>query len=103
MTWLAVSLAFAFRFQVDEKPALVERIIGAVNADIGGQADDIFIFQNGIGELLLVYRHRGVGGRLRGLGNALDDAGILHRKKSLWDINIHQNCDHQRDHRNQQR
>ena len=40
-------------------------------------------------ERLLAFSHGGEGHRLRRLGNAQDDAGILHREKALGHDHIH--------------
>ncbi len=70
-----VGLALVMRLEVDQDAAAVERGVGAVDADEGGEAVDIGVLQDDAGELLLPLRHRGIGDRLRRFGDRLDHAG----------------------------
>jgi len=81
-------LAFAMRLEIDEESPEIERDVGAVDADEGGEADDVLVLQDRVGELLLALRHGGERCDLRGLGDALDDAGVLDREEPLGDDDI---------------
>ena len=48
------------------------------------------------GERLLPFGHRGERNVLRGVGNAVNYAGVLHGKKSLRHDDVEQNCQDQR-------
>ena len=83
MTSLTSSSALVLGLEVDQQAAAVERRVGAVDADEGGQAVDVGILEDGGGQRLLPLRHGGVGDALRRLGNALDEAGVLDREEAL--------------------
>jgi hypothetical protein len=94
--------ALVARLQVDQEAAGIERRVGAVDADEGGQAVDIGVLEDGGGERLLAFRHRGIGHRLRRLGDALDEAGILHREEALGHDDVEEHGEHQRADRHRQ-
>ena len=71
------------RLEVDLDAAAVERGIGAIDADEGGQALHRGVLQDHLAERLLALRHRRKRDGLRGLGNAQNHTGILHREKAL--------------------
>ena len=48
-----VLTALVMRLQIDQETPAVERRIGAVDADEGGQAVDIRVFQDRVGQRLL--------------------------------------------------
>jgi hypothetical protein len=52
------------------------------------KAGDCGVFENDLGELLLLVRHGREGDGLGRLGNALKDAGVLGGKESLGDLNV---------------
>ena len=72
-----------FGAQNDLHAPSVERRVAAVDADEGGQAGDVLVFEDRLGEIGLQLAHAREGDRLRRLGDALDDAGVLHRKEPL--------------------
>ena len=84
------------RFQVDLDAPAVDRRIGPVDADEGRQALDRRVLQNHLGEGLLAFGHGREGHRLRRLGNAQDDAGILHGEKALGHDDVEPDRGHQR-------
>ncbi len=59
-------------------------------------------FEHRFRELALQVRHVLVGDALRGLGDGLDHAGVLHRKESLRDQDVEQNGQGERQDRDQQ-
>ena len=81
-------LALVVRLQVDEEAAGVERDVRAVDADEGGQALDVRIGEDGFRQRLLMVGHLVERNRLRRLGHALDDAGILNGKEALRDRHV---------------
>ena len=83
-----VGLALLMRLEVDQDAAGVQRGVGAVDADEGGEAVDIGVFQDDAGELLLALRHRGIGHRLRRFRDGLDHAGVLQREEALGDHDV---------------
>ncbi len=78
----------AVRLEADQHPPGVERVVGAVDADIGGQADHVRVGGQGLRQLLLQLRHVRIGDRLLGRGHALDQAGVLGREQALGDDQI---------------
>ena len=76
------------RLEIDQHTSGIERDVGSVDTDERGQADDIGILEDGGGERLLALGHGRKGDRLRGLGDGLDQSGVLHREKSLGDDEI---------------
>ena len=83
-----VERAVVDRLEVDQEAAVVQRPVGAVDADIGGEAGDVGILQDGVGQRHLAGRHRLVGDRVVGHADALDDADILHREQALGDDHV---------------
>ena len=61
------------------------------------------VLQDHPGQGLLALRHGGKGDRLRGLGDAQDDAGVLHRKKAFGHDDIQDHRQDQGGDRHQQR
>ena len=96
-------IALVERFEIDENAAVVGRGIGAIDTDERGQALDRGILQDDVGELLLPLHHRGERHVLRRLGNALNDASVLHREKSLRHDPVEENRQDQSPNRNHQR
>jgi hypothetical protein len=66
----------------------VERRVDAVHADERRQTFHRRVFQNHLRERLLPLRHRGERNVLRGVGNALNHASVLHGEKSFWHDDI---------------
>ena len=99
---LADRRALVARLQVDQKAAVVQRRVGAVDADERGQAGDVGILQNGVGKRLLPLGHRRERNRWRGHRNPLDQAGVLNREKTLWDHDVEKHRQHQGGGRDQQ-
>ena len=73
------------RLKRDEHTPAVERGVHPVDADEGGEAGDIFVFENDIGEGLLPASHLGEGDILGRAGYALYCAGVL-IGRSLWNL-----------------
>ena len=88
MISLAVALRCVVRLQVDEEAAGVQRDVRAVDADEGGQALDVRIGEDGFRQRLLMVGHLVERNRLRRLGHALDDAGVLNGKEPLRDRHV---------------
>ena len=76
------------RLQIDEETAGIEGDVGSIDADEGGQARDIRVFENDRRQILLMFGHRRKGNGLGGLGHALYDAGVLDGEKPLRDRDI---------------
>ena len=74
--------------QIDLHAPAVERRVGAIDADERRQAFHRRVLQNHARQRLLALRHGGEGNALRRLGNAQNDAGVLHREKALGDDNV---------------
>ena len=91
------------RLQVDLDAPAVDRRIGPVDADEGRQTLHRRVLQDRPGEGLLAFSHGGEGHRLRRLGNAQDDAGILHREEALGHDDIEPDRGHQRGHGDHER
>ena len=81
-------LTIGVRLEVDEETAGIERDVGAVDADERGQAFDVTVGRDRLGQSLLVLGHLAEGNVLRRLGDALDDSGVLHRKEPLRDRDV---------------
>ncbi len=82
------------RAQIDEEAAGIQcRIVGPVDADERGQADDIRILQDDVRQRPLAFGHGLEGDGLIGLGDALDQAGILHREETFRHHDIEQDRD----------
>ena len=103
MISLALYPALRQRLQIDEHPAAVEGGIGAVHPDEGGEAGHGRVFEDFPGQGLLALRHGGKGDGLRRLGDAQDDAGVLHRKEALGHHDIQEHRQDQGGHGHQQR
>src|SRR5262249_52643920 len=86
--------ALIARTQADEESSLVQSGIAAVDADEGGERIHVRVFQDGFGQRLLPLRHALKGNALRRLGDALDQAGVLHRKEALWYNNVQHSGEH---------
>jgi hypothetical protein len=95
--------ALAARAQVDQHAAAVQRRVGAVDSDRRRHACDIGVTENRRSERLLALGHRRERYTRRSLGDALDQAGVLHRKEPLRDHHIQENGQCQRHNRDQQR
>ena len=76
------------RLEIDQETAVVQGLVGAVDADIRGQAVDVGVLQDGVGQCCLARRHSLVGDRVVGDADALDDADILDGKQSLRDDDV---------------
>ena len=61
------------------------------------------VLQDARRERLLALGHRRERDRLRRLGDALDDAGVLHREEALGHHDVEQHGQHQRADRDEQR
>ena len=83
-------------FQIDGNSAGIQRRIHSVRADERGQAFDCGIGENHAIECLLVCGHIAVGDRLRRLRDTLNDPGILHREKALWNNDVEDDSENQR-------
>ncbi len=82
------------RLEVDQHAAGIERRVGAVDADERGQALDVGIVQDHVGQRALALAHRVERHALRRLGDGLDQAVVLHREEALGD----QDVEHDRQH-----
>ena len=91
------------RLEVDQDAPAVERRVGAVDPDEGGQALYRRVLQDGQRQVLLTLRHGGEGDRLRGFGDAEDHAGVLDREEALGDEDVQQHGHDQCSDRHQQR
>ena len=78
-------VAFIQRLEVDLQAGAVQRRVGAVDADEGGQTLHRRILKDNAGHLPLALGHAGEGDRLRRLEGALDNAVILDREKAFRD------------------
>ena len=76
-------LALVERLEGDLDAAGVERGVGAVDADEGGDVVDSGILQNDVDEPLLPLGHIGEADGLRRFADAEDHAGVLHREEAL--------------------
>ena len=85
----------AARLDVDQHPPGVQRIVGAIDPDIGRDAGDIRILGQRLGQLVLQGGHASVGDGLRRLGHPLQQAGILGREQALGDDDVEQGRDRQ--------
>ncbi len=90
MISLALNRRSASGFRLMRHPPAVEGGIGAVHADEGGEAGHRRVFEDFPGQGLLALRHGGKGDGLRRLGDAQDNAGVLHRKEALGHDDIQQ-------------
>ena len=77
--------AIVVRPQIDQEAAVVQRRVGAVDADVRGQRGHVGILEDRIRERHLARRHRLVGHRIVGHADALDHADVLHREQALWE------------------
>ena len=84
------------RLEIDLHAAAVDGGVGAVDADEGREAFNRGIFQDRGCKRLLPLRHRGERDILRRFGNAEDQAGVLHREKSLRHVHEEKNRADQR-------
>ena len=84
----------AERLQVDQHAPAIQRGVGAVDADEGGEALDRRVLQDDVRERLLLFRHRGEGDALRRFGDSLDHARVLHREEAFR----HEKVEHHRQH-----
>ncbi len=76
------------RLQIDQQPPAVQRRIGAVDADEGGEALDIRILQDRLRQRFLPLRHGDERDRLLRLRDTLDEARILDREEAFRDDDI---------------
>jgi hypothetical protein len=72
--------AVVARAQIDQEPAVVQRRIGAVDADVRGQRHHVGILQNRVGQRALTPDHGSVRNRVVGHADALNHADVLHRE-----------------------
>ena len=98
----SAEIALVERLEVDGHASAVQRGVGAVGADEGGEAFDRRVLQDDLGQLLLLLGHRGKGDGCGRLRDALDHARILHREESLGDDDVKEDGQHQRAQRHQQ-
>ncbi len=96
-------VALIQRLKVDLQTRAVERRVGAVDADEGGQALDRRILQDNLGNLPLALRHAGEGDRLRRLERALNNAVVLDREEAFRDENPQHHGQRQRAERHAER
>ena len=80
--------ALIARLEIDHHPAGVEGGVAPVDPDEGRQALHVRILQHRRGQRLLPGRHRTIRGGLRRFRDRLDQAGVLHREKSLGDHGV---------------
>ena len=71
------------RLEVDLDAAGVQRGVGAVDADEGGEAFNGRVLQDDVDQLLLALGHGGEADGLWRFGDAEDDAGVLHGEEAL--------------------
>ena len=76
-----IGIALGFGFQVDQQAPRIQGGVGTIDPDKAGEALHGRVFQDDIGQRLLVFGHGPKRGRLRGFGDALNGPGILQRKK----------------------
>ncbi len=76
-------LALIERLEVDLDAAGVQRGVGAVDADEGGDVIDGGVLEQDVDELLLALGHAGEADRLRRLADAQNHARILHREEAF--------------------
>ncbi len=95
--------ALVVRLEIDQQAAAVERRIRAVDADERRQAFDIGILEDDLCQFALTFGHGRVGDRLRRFRNALDEAGVLHRKEAFRNEDIERHGQDQRGDRDPQR
>ena len=93
MTSLALTLPLFERLQVDLDAPAVQRRVGAVDADERRQALHRRVSQDHLRQRLLAFGHGGERDGLRRLGNAQDDAGVLHREEALGNDDVEQHRD----------
>ena len=98
-----VALALVDRLQCDEDAAAVLRRVVGIDADERLDVLDILLLQDHVGERLLLRRHSRERDALRGLGHALDAAGVLCRKEPFRDIDVEEDGECERRQRHQQR
>ena len=84
----SINASHVVRLQIDEHAASVERRVDAIDADKRRHAFDCGVLKHCLRQGLLTLRHAGERYRLRRLRNALNDAGVLQRKKALRHKNI---------------
>ena len=96
-------VALVVRLERDQQAAGIERLVGAVDADERADVDDVRILQHRLGKLVLQVRHGVIGNALRGLGDGLDQAGVLHREEAFRDQHVEQNGQRQGQHGDRQR
>ena len=95
--------ALGKRLERDLHAPGVERRVGSVHADEGGQMVHLRVLQYRVGQCLLTLAHGGKRGGLRAFGNHLNQAGVLHRKESLGHADIEKGGSHQRQSEHAQR
>ena len=84
------------RLQVDLNAAAVRSGIGAVDADEGRQALHVLVLQDGRRQRLLPLRHGSERDALRRIGNAHDDARVLHREEAFGHDDVEEDGGDQR-------
>ena len=104
ITSVMLSRALVLGHQIDQEAAAVQRVVGAVDADEGRQALDVRIVQDARAPApagaRAIAANETVG---PACGDALHEAGVLHREEALRDHDIEQDRHHQRDDRDEQR
>src|ERR1700731_744479 len=87
-------IALGERLQIDLDAAAVERGVRAVDADERRKALDRWVFEDDAGQIPLALGHGRERNVLCALGNAQNDARVLHREKSFGNVNIEKNGAH---------
>ena len=96
-------VALIQRLKVDLQTRAVERRVGAVHADVSGQALYRRILHDDVRYLLLALRHIGKRDRLWGLKRALNNAVVLDREEAFRNENPQHHAERQRAERHAER
>ena len=99
----AGAVALVTRLEVDQQIALIEGRVGLVDTDKRRQALHRRIAQNARGQALLLDLHLLERNSWRGLGNPLNQPGVLIREKALGHDRQRQHREHGGEHHRQQR
>ena len=84
-----VIVAVVARLQVDLYASAVGRGVGAVHADERRQAHHVLVLQDCRRQVALPFGHGGKRYALRRIGDAHDDAGVLHREEAFGHHDVH--------------
>src|ERR1035437_3829452 len=98
-----VHLALLEWFEIDQNSSAVNGGVGAIDPDKRRQTLDGRVLQNDPRQSLMAAHHRGERYILRRFGNALDNAGILHREEALGHDDVEQDGQDQGADRDHQR